>query len=302
VVKAFMIAPTTIPPIEVPPPLPSSREIRELMWRMHSMFASLFSVNLQEQEAENRATGYVMDFLSILDQLDIELHPDLAKPIWIAKYNLLGLIRCCGHFKLYRHLKNLYEGGVDGEGGVKPLRDLAPSGVKPGWSVSFNTNINRHTVLEIIQQINKCKPTAIEPSAWDVHKFRRYKTRTEVTAAIDKGLPISVIIFGGPNSWIAGFILGYGGHWFFQNLDFNFENTTIDPCGFDYHSIDCTNEETTLNEDPYHHPISTVNGLSFWGYGILLPDLLQEYSRLEFQYAIVKKIGNTENIVVNMNP
>ena len=78
---------------------------------MHNMFRAIFCIDLCGVEAKNRATASAMRFLSHIERLDLKLNPKRLRPIWIAKYNFLGLHRICESFEFYRHARNLYEGG-----------------------------------------------------------------------------------------------------------------------------------------------------------------------------------------------
>jgi hypothetical protein len=80
-VAAFLEDPDSIPPILPLKPTINIMEIRDLMWRMHTMFASLFAVDLEGSVAGNRSTAYVMHFLSLLDRIDLTMNPEMSKPI-----------------------------------------------------------------------------------------------------------------------------------------------------------------------------------------------------------------------------
>jgi hypothetical protein len=91
---------------------------------MYNMFRAIFCTDIDKVQAKNRATASVMRFLSRIEVLDKKLNPKRVKPIWIAKFNFLGLLRVCEPFVEFKHVQKLYEGGVIGEGIVKELRPL----------------------------------------------------------------------------------------------------------------------------------------------------------------------------------
>ena len=51
-----------------------------------------------------------MRFLSQIESLNQKLNPRRDKPLWIAKFNFLGLLRVCDYFVQFKHVRNLYEG------------------------------------------------------------------------------------------------------------------------------------------------------------------------------------------------
>ncbi len=128
----------------------TTEEIRNLVWRMFNMFRSIFCTDLCGSEAKNRATASVMRFLSLMESLDIKLHPKRIKPIWIAKFNFLGLLRVCESFLQFKHVRNLYEGGVIGEGVVKELRPLVAKGVHGRWATNLLLAHYRKFTLDIL--------------------------------------------------------------------------------------------------------------------------------------------------------
>ena len=55
-------------------------------------------------------------------------------------YALLGILRAPSHYRDYKCIKSLYEGGDMGERIIKTLRPLAPNGMKEGWSKTVIQN------------------------------------------------------------------------------------------------------------------------------------------------------------------
>jgi hypothetical protein len=99
----------------------STEEIRDLVWRMYNMFRAIFCTDLSSEAAGNRATASVMRFLCLMEVLDKSYTPNARNQL--AKFNFLGLC-VCKSFPRFQHVRNLYEGGVIGEGIVKELRPL----------------------------------------------------------------------------------------------------------------------------------------------------------------------------------
>ncbi len=133
----------------LPEPI-TTDEIRDLVWRMYNMFRAIFCTNLMEVQAKNRATASVMRFLTLMEVLDRKLNPKMSKPIWIAKFNFLGLLRVCESFIQFKHVRNLYEGGVIGEGIVKELRPLVAKGVNGRWATNLLLAHYRNCTLDLL--------------------------------------------------------------------------------------------------------------------------------------------------------
>jgi hypothetical protein len=84
----------------------STEEIRDLVWRMYNMFRAIFCTDLSSEAAGNQATASVMRFLCLMEVLD-KSYTKREKPIWIAKFNFLGLLRVCKSFLAFSMYRNL---------------------------------------------------------------------------------------------------------------------------------------------------------------------------------------------------
>ena len=158
-VTAYMMEPD--PPALKPNPYRNANgalEIAELLMSFHQLFAVLFATDLTDNVAGNRMEACAMRCLTLLETLDLALHPKRKKPMYLAKYNFLGLLRCRDHFVQYRQFANLYEGGQEGEGIVKVLRALCAKGVTHNWSFNLLTTYSRFNALDVL--LNYLEPTA----------------------------------------------------------------------------------------------------------------------------------------------
>ena len=276
-------------------PVPITRdEIRDLFWRMHNMFRAIFSTDLVGSPAKNRATASVMRFLSKIETLDLQLNPTRKSPIWIAKFNYLGLLRVCGSFTRFNHVRNLYEGGIIGEGIVKVLRPLVAKGVHGRWATNLLLAHYRQTTLDMLieaaedrnQQIRKC------PLGDDVEssKFKRFSTATEVAHAMDNGRPLPVLIYGSPEEWRVGVIIVDQKQWNFREIEFSFAGDFFDDeYGPTYHKVRLLEEETLLgivNGEFVQH--LGESQLPFWDYAVMMADTLHELA--PYRYS-VKRAG-----------
>jgi hypothetical protein len=140
------------PPIVFDPSVRvSSSEIRDLVWRTFNMFRALFCTNISGTKELNRSTASVMHFLSLIEDLDVRINPKRSKPIWIAKFNFLSLLRVCESFKRFNHhLRNMYEGAELGGGVVKDLRPLTAKGVGAQWATNLLLAYYRRSTLSML--------------------------------------------------------------------------------------------------------------------------------------------------------
>jgi hypothetical protein len=272
-------------------PTPISRDqIRDLVWRMHNMFRAIFCTDICGVEAKNRALAAVMRFISLMETLDIQLNPRRKQPIWIAKFNFLGLLRVCGSFTRFRHVRNLYEGGVIGEGIVKVLRPLVAKGVHARWATNLLLAHYRESTLEILIQATEVPNVQQHrcPLGDDVErtKFKRYTTAAQVIHEINSGRPLPVLLYGLSTEWMAGVIIVSQNHWYFREIQFLTEGDVFDDqYGPTYHRVKLVDEEICLGIVGGVF-IETLgpNELSFWDYATLLPDTIHD--TVDYRYSI----------------
>jgi hypothetical protein len=297
-VKQLLEMPTSSqPPVVNTPRVPvKTVEMRQLVFRMQNMFRAIFCTDLCEVQAKNRATASVMRFLSLMETLDLKLHPKREKPIWIAKYNFLGLLRVCESFEFYRHARNLYEGGVIGEGIVKQLRPLTASGVHQKWATNLLLKHYRQLTLDML--IAASEGSGIKkkhcPLGENVEacKFKRCVRALDVAHSLANGQPLPVLLYGTKSEWKAGVVVVSTNHWHLQEITFDEGNGAVDDeHGLAYHavgmgrgiSLGVVNEEfnTCLDGDLSYQ---------FWDYGLVLPDILREEmdGKDGYRHAIVR--------------
>ena len=257
-------------------------EMRDLMWRLFNMFRALFCVDLAGSRAKNRATASVMHFLFLMEDLDIRLFPQRKEPIWIAKFNFLGLLRTCESFERFNHVRNLYEGGILGEGMVKQLRPLVSKKVHGKWATNLLLAYYRHSSLDtLIAAVERCrdvsqaKPFCPIRDVMDLTKFKRFGTLADVNSLLYAGKPISVVLYGCRENWKAGVVVVSLNHWYFFELIFQPGNSGPDKYGFTYHKVTADNQSQCLVGDVDVKSLTIGTALyPFWDYGLLLPNFV----------------------------
>ena len=287
----FLLAHTEqLPIVNLPREQVTNAEMQDLVWRMFNMFRAIFATDIAESQARNRAVASVMRFLCKIESLDSKLKPKRAKPIWIAKFNFLGLLRICESFVLFRHVRNMYEGGIVGEGIVKVLRPLVSKGVHDKWAANLLMKYYRQFTLDLLIQATEGDlPKRLKcPLGENVEssKFKRYTTVAEVIDQIQKGQPLPILLFGSPVEWRAGVIIVASNRWYFRELECGIgEDVLDDPYGLAYHRIHLREYEDCFGRVNGDFTQS-LGGLPFWDYGIVLPDIIEDVQ--VFRYGILR--------------
>jgi hypothetical protein len=296
--KLLELPPSSQPPVVNTPKEPvTTGEIRQLVFRMQNMFRAIFCTDLCEYEAKNRATASVMRFLSLMESLDWKLNPKREKAIWIAKYNFLGLLRICESFELFRHARNLYEGGVIGEGIVKQLRPLTASGMHWKWATNLLLKYYRQLTLDMLIAASEGSGSRRKhcPLGENVEscKFKRYTHAVDVAHLMATGQPLPVLLYGSESEWMAGVIIVSKNHWYFKEISFGDGTDTVDDeYGLAYHLVELGESNIPLGviNEEFTMCLDGNPALPFWDYGLVLPDILRAdmEDREGYRYAMVR--------------
>jgi hypothetical protein len=100
----------------------------------------------------NRTDARVRAFLSEIEHLDALLHPARKKPLFLAKYNFPSLLRAAGHSERFGNIRDLHEGGIEGEAMVKKLRPLVPNGLKDRFATHLLAKAFRDYTLDRVMR------------------------------------------------------------------------------------------------------------------------------------------------------
>jgi hypothetical protein len=111
------------------------------------MFKDLMRVD-HDASTINRTDARVQAFLSQIEALDALLQPAQVKPLHLAKYNFRSLLRAVTHLHLFGNIRDLHEGGIEGEAMVKVLRPLLPNGLKDQFAQQLLRKAFRDTTAD----------------------------------------------------------------------------------------------------------------------------------------------------------
>ena len=148
--------------------------IRHLMLSLHRLFQVMFATDLRGVEARNRYEAFAAAFLTQWDTVDLITMPRRDKPVYVAKYNTMGLMRCAETFLRYGDVASTHEGGAMGEGLVKTLRSMCPQAARDLWSINLVDSFYRAKTLDVVQGDLQRK---LEGSASNPRKRKRHYRR-----------------------------------------------------------------------------------------------------------------------------
>jgi hypothetical protein len=133
---AEYLAAENVPPI-LPSPGGSVQEIHQLVHSMYNMVKSVMVFEVDD-DAIRMADFHIKQFLTNVAVCDKKINPSARIPFWISSYTYPCLLNLPSHMKEYGPLKNLWEGGIRGEGSLRFIKPMHQSiGLRPGWPVNI---------------------------------------------------------------------------------------------------------------------------------------------------------------------
>jgi hypothetical protein len=274
--------------------------VRHLMYTANSFCSTIMLTDLNGVLAKNRAQAILSVFLYYYEMVDEAIHPARKEPIWIAKYNMLGLFRVPQHFVRHHHVRNLYEGGQIGEGIVKDLRKFCPRGVRDGWSANLINAFFRQRSMEGLKKevsavwspewvlFDQEPQEAISLSGFEKKKFRRYSHIQEVIMSLTKGYPLSVVVLlrESDSTFHPFFVVATMASWTLYLLKITEGGTRYDQNGFLYFPVEIVDEPAAVHSKS----MLAVEGYKFHCYGVLIPELWTgEKHKNNCRYAVLSE-------------
>lgn len=134
----------------LPAPGGTMEDIHALVDAMYEMVKAImvFEVN---DDIVDLADMAIKRFLTILVDCDKKISPSAKVPFWISSYTYPCLLNIPELMKEYGPMKNLWEGGVRGEGALRDFKPLHASvGLRTGWAVQILNRVHQKKALRAI--------------------------------------------------------------------------------------------------------------------------------------------------------
>ena len=194
---------------------------------------------------------------------------------WCTTYTLLGILRAPNHFRDFVSIRSLYEGGDMGEGIIKSLRPLCPTGIHDGWSLNLIENYYcRNVFTHLLTSVKAVKTPTNKLSTIDniSTSFVRYGSKVELQHKIEHGNIFSVMFFKdiSTQTTIIGSMIKHSKEWYLCpiSIDSTIE-CVLDEIGFTYFVISLTNTEYEMTER--NTPFNSVHNILLWNVGLAIP-------------------------------
>jgi hypothetical protein len=144
------------------------RDMRRLWLSCSTMFKHLMRLD-HDAASRNQTDARVRAFLSEIESLDSMLQPLRTKPLYLAKYNFPSLLRAVDHLWHFGNIRDLHEGGIEGEAMVKQLRPLVTNGLKDKFATHLLRKAFRDYTIDrlLVNLDHQADPEATtDESSW----------------------------------------------------------------------------------------------------------------------------------------
>ena len=229
-----------------------------------------------------------------MESLDVVIHPKRKLAIWLAKFNSLGLLRAARQARTHCVWRSTHEGGDFGEGMVKLLRHVTHKTLRGRWSMHLVNRHNRTRMLDdhvdhFLRPEQELSPhgAITEDEQKD---FIRCKNKQTASELLPKLKPISVLVHRNAHTkeLVTGSVHKLQKNWrlMFHTMDLS---TKQDPMGCTYFDFSHTQENVDLGSGKNIN----IDGHTFLGYGVMLPDLWNDpdETNSKFRYCILMEGG-----------
>jgi hypothetical protein len=165
--------------------------VNDIMELVHttSLMIQLMLSNATKRKDINRIEAIIRMFLIHFSKIDQGLKENLT-PSWIQQYNILCLLNIPTIMRQYGSMRNLWEGGKDGEAYLKQVKSNLKSGLVHKWQSWVLNNLLREDIYDDWKMNNDANVRIRQ-------LLKLYSTIEQARTVFDKGDPISSLLFNG---------------------------------------------------------------------------------------------------------
>jgi hypothetical protein len=177
--------------METPPPiLPitsvDKHQIFEMVTSLQQMISFLMSPDTNYNDI-SKIEIMIRKFLIHYDKVDTAMGKK-DQPSWCTQYNFLCLLNLPSVMRKFGNIRNIWEGGVEGEVFLRKYKKELRTGLMPNWQM--------WTIKNLLQRGVFNKENIDTPQNWKdtlTLECRIYQSRSVLTNIINSGKPISGI-------------------------------------------------------------------------------------------------------------
>jgi hypothetical protein len=160
-------------------------EILELVESMCMLLKTVMCLKTTSNDIDH-LEAIIRMFLINYDIIDKHLNEGNAS--WITQYNMLCLLNLPNSMRKYGSLRNIWEGGHDGESYIKHVKKQLSAGLVNDWKVWVVTNLLKEEIYQEWKTFEKQNNNLRK-------EVKIYATRKDAKQTFDAGKPLSVLLY-----------------------------------------------------------------------------------------------------------
>lgn len=190
-------ATNTVPDILVQETSIQSNDIFELLHSMALMNHVIMSPTSTKSDI-HALPAIIRQFLIKYDKFDVKVN-EHKDPSWIRQYNFMSLLDIPSTISIYGSMRNLWEGGIDGEGYLRYVKPELTSGLVNKWESWCITNLLHKKVYSDLLEHPNTKENFLIELRKECRVYRKLNTLKE---DIQNKKALSGIIINNDNNTI----------------------------------------------------------------------------------------------------
>lgn len=166
--------------------------VLSVIYVMNRMIELCMQHNCHEERiVSQRLECVIRCFLLLYDRMDMTINTK-KQPSWISSYNFLSLLNIPQAMNRHGSMRNIWEGGLDGEGILKFVKQELQCGLVREWQTWTLDNLLKKDALKEIMNNNNIEndeDKIIKPSNY----FKVYASKEKIKESMEEHLPISAM-------------------------------------------------------------------------------------------------------------
>lgn len=191
-----------------PPPvadLPTFGDVQQVHHAFVAVVSRIMTDTVSIADVESVSLR-IKIFLTLYDRLEQKLYPGRPSPGWVSSYNFSSLLNTPDSMTQYGPLRNLWEGGYQGEGILRYVKQEANHGMRKNWQCRLVERVLETKSIEYMEASLGGLTAKVE-SGDDDAGYKTYKNEVAAMADFGNCRPLSGVML---NDGTIGMVL-HGG-------------------------------------------------------------------------------------------
>lgn len=190
-VAAYHATPNKIP-VSARNKVCSVESLQMMLQSLHTMIALIMGTSV-DKVCVDEIDRHIKIFLTIFASVDESMKADGSRePQWVTSYNFLSLLNIPGMVAEFGPLRNLWEGGIAGEGFIRKAKPKINTGLRKNWAENTMALLLQQQALQYL--LASTSPASKDTVRNRSKNYHRYINLDTVVGAHAKREPLSAVV------------------------------------------------------------------------------------------------------------